>query len=86
MHVGHFGYEAGWVDAAIVPYFAAFALGAVGGQRPKWARRLAASLAERDAPVTDELRALLDDRVSRVENYTALLVVLAILAVVVFKP
>ena len=49
VHLGHFGYDAGWVDAAIVLYFAALALGAVGGQRPKQARRLAASLAERDA-------------------------------------
>ena len=86
VHLGHFGYDAGWIDAAIVLYFVALALGAVGGQRPKQARRLAASLAERDAPVTEELRALLDDRVSRAENYTSLLVVLVILVLMVFKP
>jgi uncharacterized membrane protein len=86
VHLGHFGYDAGWVDAAIVLYFAALALGAVGGQRPKQARRLAARLAEREAPVTEELRALLDDRVSRVEDYASLLVVLVILVLMVFKP
>ncbi len=84
VHLGHFGYDAGWIDAAIALYFVA--LGAVGGQRPKQARRLAASLAERDAPATEELRALLDDRVSRAENYTSLLVVLVILVLMVFKP
>jgi uncharacterized membrane protein len=86
VHLGRFGYDAGWVDAAIVLYFAALALGAVGGQRPKQARRLAARLAEREAPVTEELRALLDDRVSRVESYASLLVVLVILVLMVFKP
>ena len=86
VHLGHFGYDAGWVDAAIVLYFAALALGAVGGQRPKQARRLAASLAERDAPVTDELRApARRPRLTR-ENYASLLVVLAILVLMVFKP
>jgi uncharacterized membrane protein len=86
VHLGHFGYDAGWVEAAIVLFFAALALGAVGGQRPKQARRLAASLAEWDAPVTDELRLLLDDRLSRAENYVSLLVVVAILVLMVFKP
>ena len=52
VHLGHFAYDAGWIDAAIALYFVALTLGAVGGQRPKQARRLAASLAERDAPVT----------------------------------
>lgn len=43
VHLGHFGYRAGWVDASIVLYVVALALalalGGVGGQRPKQARR-----------------------------------------------
>jgi hypothetical protein len=37
------------------------------------------------APVRQELRAMLNDPVSRAENYGSLLVVLAILTLMVFK-
>lgn len=84
--LGHFGYGSGWVDAAIALYVLALALGGLGGQRPKKARQLATRLAEQDAPTSDELRALLDDPVSRTENYASLLVVLVILVLMVFKP
>jgi uncharacterized membrane protein len=86
VHLGHFGYGAGWVDAAIALYVVALALGAVGGQRPKQARRLAARLASEGAPSSADLRALLDDRLSLAANYTSAVVVLAILALMVFKP
>lgn len=86
VHLGHFGYGSGWVDAAIALYVVALALGGLGGQRPKQARKLATTLAERDAPMSDELRGLLDYPVSRGENNAALLVVLVILALMVFKP
>lgn len=39
MHLGGFGYGAGWVDAAIALYVVALALGAIGGHRPKQALR-----------------------------------------------
>ena len=61
-------------------------LGGLGGRRPKEARLLATRLAGEDGPVSGELRALLDDRVSRVENYGSLLLVLVIVALMVFKP
>jgi uncharacterized membrane protein len=86
VHLGHFGYGAGWVDVAIALYVVALALGAVGGQRPKQARRLAARLAADGAPSSAELRALLDDRLSLAANYASAVVVLAILALMVFKP
>ena len=85
MHLGSWGYGSGWVAASMALYAVALALGGLGGQRPK-ARKLASRLAERDAPVSDELRALLDDPVSRAENYASLLVVLVILVLMVFKP
>jgi uncharacterized membrane protein len=86
VHLGHFGYGSGWVDAAIGLYVIVLVLGGLGGQRPKQARQLATRLAAEQAPVNEELRALLDDRLSRAENYASLLVVLVILVLMVFKP
>ena len=86
VHLGHFGYGSRWVDAAIGLYVIVLVLGGLGGQRPKQARQLATRLAAEQAPVNEELRALLDDRLSRAENYASLLVVLVILVLMVFKP
>jgi uncharacterized membrane protein len=86
VHLGHWGYGTGWVDRALGLYVFAMALGGVGGRRPKRARLQATALAGRDEPISGELVALLDDRVSRAVNYVLLLVVLAILALTVFKP
>lgn len=86
VRLGHFGYGAGWVDAAIALYMVALLLGALGGQRPKQARRLATRLASDGEPVSAELRALLDDPLSRAANYASAAAVLAILVLMVFKP
>jgi uncharacterized membrane protein len=85
VHLGHWGYGSGWIDWALGLYVVALLLGGLGGQRPKQARRIASRLAADGHPVSDELRALLDDRVSRAENYASLVLVLAILALMVFK-
>jgi uncharacterized membrane protein len=82
-----FDYGAGWVDVAIALYIVALVLGGLGGQRPKQARRLASRLADEDVPTASaELRALLADRSSLLANYAAAVAVLAILALMVFKP
>jgi MFS family permease len=86
VHLGKWGYGAGWVDASIVLSLVVIGLGGVGGRRPKEARLLASRLAEQDVASDSELRALLDDRVSRAENYGSLLLVLVIIALMVFKP
>lgn len=86
VHLGHWGYGSGWVDASIALFVAALALGGLGGQRPKQARRLASELAARQAPVSDELRALLDDPVSLIANYVSLALIVAIVVIMVFKP
>jgi uncharacterized membrane protein len=86
VHLGGFGYGAGWVDAAIALYLVALALGGIGGRRPKQARRLATRLTAEDGPVSAELRALLDDRLSLAANYASAAAVLAILVLMVFKP
>jgi uncharacterized membrane protein len=79
------GYGAGWIDAAIVLFAVALLLGGFGGQRPKQARKLATQLAT-DGEVGTGLRALLDDRLSRAANYVSAALILAILALMVFKP
>ena len=85
VHLGGFGYGSGWVDAAIALYLVALALGGLGGQRPKQARRLATQLAAEQMPVSAELRTLLDDPLSRAANYGSLVIVLVILVLMVFK-
>lgn len=86
VHLGHFSYRAGWIDAATALYLLALLLGSLGGQRPKQARHLARQLATNDSPADDALRALLDNRASLAANYSSLLVTLAIVILMVFKP
>lgn len=86
VHLGHFGYGTGWVDTSIALYVVALGLGGFGGQRPKQARLLAVRLAREAAPASVELRALLDDRVSLAANYTSLALMVAIIALMCFKP
>jgi uncharacterized membrane protein len=84
--LGDWGYGAGWVDAALGLFAVTIVLGAVGGQRPKRARVLAARLAADDAPVSAELRALLDHRPTLAANYLSALLLIAIVGLMVFKP
>lgn len=86
VHLGDWGYGTGWVAWALGLYVLALVLGALGGRRPRRARTLASALARREEPLSDEVRALLDDRASRAVNYASLLAVIAILALMVFKP
>ena len=86
VHLGSWGYGSGWVDTSIGLFVAALALGGFGGQRPKQARRLATDLAEQQAPINGALRALLDDPISRTANYGSLVLILAIVVIMVFKP
>src|SRR5579872_1390869 len=78
--LGNWGFGAGWVDAALGLIAVAVVLGALGGQRPKRARRLAAGLASEGEPVSAELRALFDDRSTLIANYLSAAVLLAIVA------
>jgi uncharacterized membrane protein len=80
------GFGDGWIDAALALFVAVMAVGAVGGQRPKRARKLAAQLARDGEPETGELRTLLDDRIALALNYLAAVLLLAILVLMVFKP
>lgn len=80
------GYGTGWVVAALALFALALALGGLGGRRPRAARELATRLAEEGAEGSGALRALMDDPASRVLNYASAALVVAILALMVFKP
>jgi len=86
VHLGDWGYGAGWIDAALGLLLTVVVLGAIAGQRPKRARKLATRLASEGAPASPELRALLDDRATLTVNYLSALLLLAIIALMVFKP
>lgn len=78
--------DAGWIVASLLLFVLALALGAVGGRRPKAARRLATKLAEASEPDDGALRGLLDDRLSRLANYGSSILVLALIVVMVWQP
>ena len=80
------GYGTGWVELAIALFLAAMLIGGLAGRRPKRARRLAEELAREGRPMSPPLRELLEDPLSRIGNYTAAVLILAILALMVFKP
>ena len=75
-----------WVILALVLWVVANALGGIGGRREKTTRELAERLAaEGDAP-SAELRARMRDPVTLALSWGSGLVVLAILAVMIWKP
>src|ERR1019366_8848710 len=86
VHIERIGYGAGWVDVALGLFVVVGALGGIGGQRPKRARKLATQLAQDDKEENAELRALLDDRTALALNYLSAILLVAIIALMVFKP
>jgi uncharacterized membrane protein len=84
--IGAFLFVGGVIVAALALLVVTAAVGAVGGQQPKRARKLATALARDGAEESTELRALLDDRTARALNYLAAALTLAIVALMVFKP
>jgi uncharacterized membrane protein len=86
VHLGRWGFGTGWVSDAIALYVVALVIGGLAGQRPKRARLRAARLAGEGAAADPTLRALLNDPVSRAANYLSLLILVAIVALMAFKP
>lgn len=83
VHLGHWGYGSGWVTWAIGLYVVALVLGGAGGARPRQARMLATRLG--DGPVSDELHASLNDPRALALNYISFAILIAIVALMVFK-
>ena len=77
---------ASWVRVSLVLFVLSLVLGALGGQRPKQARRLAVELARAGSDSSPELRRLLHDALSRAANYASSLLVVAIVFLMVWQP
>lgn len=75
-----------WLHLSVGLFALALVLGAVGGQKPKRARYVARRLAESGDAPSDELRRLLDDRVSVAANWASSALVLVILVLMVWRP
>ena len=80
------GFGTGWLDAALALFVVAVLLGALAGRRPRQARELAERLASDGEAMSPKLRALLDDPASRFANFASATLVVAILALMTFKP
>jgi uncharacterized membrane protein len=86
VELGHWGYSTGWIAAALVLLALTVMLGAAGGQHPKQARKLAMRLDDEAAENTEELRDMLNNRMALAANYISVLLLLAIIVLMVFKP
>ena len=81
-----YGWGDAWIVTSLLLWLAAGALGGIGGRRDKEARLLAERLAaEGDAPST-ELSARLRDPVTLALSWGSGVVVIAILALMIWKP
>ena len=86
--VHHDGYAwgDGWVSVALVLWIVSVVLGGIGGRSARHARYLAERLAaEGDGP-SEELRRRLTDPVAQALNYASFLAVVAVLALMIWKP
>ena len=79
-------FEEPWLLVSLALFVLSLVLGALGGQRPKRARKLAADLAKGDDEPTPELRHQLGDPFSLAANYISSALVLVILVLMVWKP
>jgi len=86
VHEAGFGYGDGWIVASIVLFIAGNAMGGIGGRRDdrtaEYARELAAA---GDAP-SAELQARVRDPLSLALSYGSGLLLVAILALMIWKP
>jgi uncharacterized membrane protein len=82
--VDQFG--ATWLRTSLALFLLSVVLGALGGQRPKRARRLARRSAGEGDAMSPELRRLLDDPLSLAANYASTALVLVILVLMVWQP
>ena len=81
-----YSWSEAWIVLALILWVAANALGGIGGRRERATRELAERLArEGDAP-TPELRARMRDPLTLALSWGSGVVVLAILALMIWKP
>ena len=76
----------GWIAAALVLWIASVVLGGIGGRSARHTRYLAERLAAGGDRPSDELRRALSDPVALALNYGSFLAVVAVLALMTWKP
>jgi len=76
----------GWISAALALWVVAVVLGATGGRSARHARYLAERLAAAGDRPSDELRQALRDPVAQSLNYGSFLALVAVLALMVWRP
>jgi uncharacterized membrane protein len=86
VHHDGFDWGAGWISAAFVLWLVAVVLGGIGGRSARHTRYFAEQLADEGDDPSAELHRKLTDPVARVLNYGSFLAVLAVLALMVWKP
>jgi uncharacterized membrane protein len=86
VHEAGYGYFDGWVIAAFVLLIVANALGGAGGKRDQATVKLARELAAAGDAPSPELKGRVRDPISLTLSYGSGLVLIAILALMVWKP
>ena len=86
VHEAGYGYFDGWVVAAFVLLIVANAIGGAGGKRDQATAKLARELAASGDAPSAELQARVHDPISLALSYGSGLVLIAVLALMVWKP
>ena len=86
VHEAGYGYADGWVIAAILLLIVANAMGGIGGKRDEATAKLARELAASGDAPSEDLRARVRDPISLALSYGSGLVLIAVLALMVWKP
>jgi len=86
VHHEGFAWSDGWISAALVLWLASVVLGGIGGRSARHARYLAERLAAEGDQPSDELRRRLADPLAQALNYGSFLAVVAVLALMIWKP
>ena len=86
VHEAGYGYGDGWVIAAIVLLIVANTMGGMGGKRDEATAKLARELAASGDVPSEELKARVRDPISLALSYGSGLVLVAILALMIWKP
>jgi uncharacterized membrane protein len=86
VHEAGYGWGSGWIVASLALWVVANALGGIGGRRERQTRELAQRLASEGDVPSSELRVRMHDPVTLALSYGSSLVVLAILALMIWKP
>jgi uncharacterized membrane protein len=86
VHEAGYGYGDGWVVAALLLFILGNAMGGIGGRRDERTAAYARELAQAGDAPSAELRARVRDPISLVLSYGSGLILVAILALMVWKP